>query len=111
MLILIHWLIGGLAVLSAAYVLPGVHVANFFSALITALVLGIVNAFLKPLLILLTLPINILTLGLFTLVINAFLVMLADLVVPGFKVDSFWWALLFGLVLWVINSFLNDLAK
>lgn len=111
MTILIHWLIGGLAVLAAAYLLPGVHVTNFFSALITALVLGIVNVFLKPLLILLTLPINILTLGLFTLVINAFLVMLADLIVPGFRVDSFWWALLFGLVLWVINSFLSSLAK
>lgn len=97
--------------MAAAYLLPGVHVTNFFSALITALVLGIVNVFLKPLLILLTLPINILTLGLFTLVINAFLVMLADLIVPGFRVDSFWWALLFGLVLWVINSFLSSLAK
>lgn len=107
--ILINWLVSGLAVLVAAYILPGVHVANFIVALVVAVVLGVINAFLKPLLILLTLPINILTLGLFTLVINALLVILTTLVVPGFSVDNFWWALLFSVVLSLITYFLHRL--
>lgn len=109
MSILINWLVSGLAVLVAAYILPGVHVANFIVALVVAVVLGVINAFLKPLLILLTLPINILTLGLFTLVINALLVILTTFVVPGFSVDNFWWALLFSVVLSLITYFLHRL--
>lgn len=109
MKIIINWLISALAILSAAYLLPGVQVQNFIAALVTALVLGIVNALLKPILIILTLPLNFLTFGLFTLVINAVLVMLATVIVPGFTVDSFWWALLFGLLLSVINSFFRRL--
>lgn len=100
--LLINWLVMALAVLVTALVLPGVSVAGFISALLFALVLGLLNIFIKPLLLLLTLPINILTLGLFTLVINALLIMLAAAIVPGFRVDGFLWALVFGIVLSVI---------
>ena len=107
--ILISWLINALVILSAAYILPGVHVASFMAALVAALFLGIINAIIKPVLVILTLPINILTLGLFTLVINAVLILLVAKIVPGFRVDGFWWALLFGIILSVANSVLNKL--
>lgn len=109
--ILISWLVSALAILTAAYILPGVHVSGFMSAFVLALVLGIINAVIKPVLIILTLPITILTLGLFTLVINALLIMLATLIVPGFSVDGFWSAFIFGIVLSIINFFLNSLTK
>ena|SRR3972149_864265 len=108
--ILLSWILSGLVILAAAYLLPGVHVASFLSALVVALVLGIINAVLKPILVVLTLPINLLTFGLFTLVINAILIMLTTVVVPGFVVDSFWWALLFGLFLSVANSLLHKVS-
>jgi len=108
--ILINWIISALAILAAAYLLPGVHVTGFVTALVAALVLGIINAFIKPILLILTLPINILTLGLFTFVINAVVIIFAASLVSGFSVDSFWWALIFSVVLSVINSFLHSLA-
>jgi putative membrane protein len=107
---LLQWLVSGLAIIITAYLLPGVRVTGFFAALVTALILGLINAFIRPVLILLTLPLNILTLGLFTLVINALLIMLAAAIVPGFTVQGFWWALLFGLVLAVINYVLGAIA-
>jgi putative membrane protein len=107
---LLQWLVSGLAIIITAYLLPGVRVSGFFAALVTALILGLINAFIRPVLILLTLPLNILTLGLFTLVINALLIMLAAAIVPGFSVQGFWWALLFGLVLAVISYALGTLA-
>ncbi len=109
--ILLSWLVSALAILVTAYVLPGVHIESIFTALITAVVLGIINSILKPILLLLTLPINILTLGLLTFVINALLVLLAARIVPGFKVDGFWWALAFSIVLSIVNSFLGNLSK
>jgi len=108
---LLQWLASGLAIIITAYLLPGVRVAGFFAALVTALILGLINAFIRPVLILLTLPLNILTLGLFTLVINALLIMLAAAVVPGFTVQGFWWALLFGLVLAVVNYALGAIIS
>lgn len=109
--ILINWVVSALAILAAAYLLPGVHVASFVAALVVALVLGIINAVLKPILLLLTLPINILTLGLFTFVINALIILLVANLVTGFSVDGFWWALIFSIVLSIINSFLHSLNK
>jgi len=109
--VLTNWLISALVILSGAYLLPGVHIENFTTALVTALVLGIINAVLKPILLILTLPINILTLGLFTLVINAILIMLTTLIVPGLTIDNFWWALVFGLLLSVVNSSLHRFTK
>jgi len=100
---LLHWIIYAVAIIITAYLLPGVRLSGFFAALVTALVLGLVNTFLRPLLIFFTLPLNILTLGLLTFVINALLIMLTSTIVPGFGVSGFWWALLFSLVLSVIN--------
>jgi len=109
--ILLSWLVSTLAILVTAYVLPGVHIANILTALITAVALGVINSILKPILLLLTLPINILTLGLLTFVINALLVLLAAHIVPGFVVEGFWWALAFSIVLSIVNSFLGNLSK
>lgn len=100
---LINWLISGLAIVIAAYLLPGIKLTGFFAALVTALVLGLINAIIKPVLLLLTLPINILTLGLFTLVINALLILLTSKIVPGFQVDGFLWAVAFSVVLALVN--------
>lgn len=108
--IFLNWLLSALAIVVAAYLLPGVRVDTFIAALVLAIVLGVINAFLKPVLSFLTLPINILTLGLFGLILNALLIMLAAAIVPGFRVDGFWWAFLFGIVLALINAFLHMLA-
>ena len=110
MSILINWLISTLAVLAAAYLLPGASVESFFVAAIVAVVLGLINAIIRPILLVLTLPVNILTLGLFTFVINALMIMLADYVIAGFGVANFWWALLFSLVLSLINWALKGLT-
>ena len=107
--LLANWIISGIAVLVTAYILPGVHVKDFLTALIVALFLGALNATIKPVLLLLPLPINILTLGLFTLVINAIIIILVTLIVSGFKVDNFLWALLFSLVLSLVNFFLHKI--
>jgi len=109
--LLISWLIYALAILISAYLLPGVYVDNFWVALIVAIVLGILNALLKPFLLLLTLPINILTLGLFTLVINAFLILLTSSIVSGFKVNNFWWAFIFSIILSIISSFFSKVTQ
>ena len=105
--ILINWIVMAFAVIVAAYVLPGVTLSGFWAALLAALVLGIINVFIKPLLIILTLPINILTLGLFTLVINALVIMMASGITPGFKVNGFWNALLFSVVLSIVLFIIN----
>lgn len=99
-----------LAVLITAYVTPRVEVDSFFTALVVSVVLGILNAILKPLLVLLTLPINIPTLGLFTLVINTVIVLIVSNVVPGFQVQGFLTALVFGLILSLVNWFLGSLT-
>ncbi|HEX7017513.1 MAG TPA: phage holin family protein [Patescibacteria group bacterium] len=109
MKILLNLLLSGIAVFITAYVLPGVEVDSFVTALIVAVVLGVLNAFLKPVLLLLTLPINLLTLGLFTFVINVGLVFLATTLVSGFAVSGILWALAFSLVLSLVNSFFGML--
>jgi putative membrane protein len=108
--ILINLLVSGLAVLISGYVLPGVKVDDFFTAIVVAVVLGIVNAALRPVLVLLTLPITIITLGLFTFAINALMVLLVDAIVPGFHVQDFLWALIFSIVLAIVNSFLGQFS-
>lgn len=111
MKIFINWLVSALAIVVTAYVLPGVTLANFWVALVLVIVLGVINAFIKPVLLILTLPINIVTLGLFTFVLNALLVMFATVIVPGFAVASFWWALAFSLFLSLVNLVFGRLAK
>jgi len=102
MKLILHWLVAAAAVGIAAYLVPGVTV-TLAGALIAAVVLAAINIFLRPALFILTLPITIVTLGLFSLVLNALFVMLASLVVPGFQVAGFWSALLFAVVLAIIN--------
>lgn len=109
--LLIRWIVSTIAIIITAYLLPGIHIGSLLSALITAAVLGIVNAILKPLLVLFTLPLTILTLGLFTFVINALLILLVSAVVPGFKVDGFWWALLFSIIMSFINSIILGITS
>ena len=107
---LIRLLVSALAAMLTAYLLPGVKIDNFITALILALVLAVLNLLVKPVLIILTLPATILTLGLFLLVINALIIMLAAKLVSGFRVDGFWWALIFSIVMTVINSIMHGLA-
>lgn len=107
----IRFLLNGLAVLLAAYLLPGVSVTHYGYALLVALVLGIVNAVIKPILIVLTIPITFVTFGLFLLVINALMILLVDWLIDGFNVDGFWWALGFSLILSLFNSLFNDLQN
>lgn len=109
--ILINWLVSGLVVFAASYLLPGVHIEGFFTALVVALILGILNALVKPVLFLLTLPITLLTLGMFMFVLNALLVLLTSALVPGFKVDGFLWAMIFSLVISIFGSFTHILFK
>jgi len=110
MRIILSLILNTLAVAVAAYLLPGVHVDGPLAALVVAIVLGIVNVVVKPILVILTFPITIVTLGLFMFVINALMIMLTAWIVPGFAVDGFWWALLFSLVVSLVGSFLNAIA-
>ena len=102
----VELLINSVAVFLTAYLLKGVSIKNFFTAIITALLIGFVTAVIKPIFVFLTIPITIITLGLFLFVINALLILLVDKVISGFRVKNFWWALLFSIVLSIINSFL-----
>ncbi|MFT4022339.1 MAG: phage holin family protein [Flavihumibacter sp.] len=96
--ILVRLLIAALVAFALAHVLPGVHIDSFMTALIVALVLAVLDAVIKPLMIILTLPVTILTLGLFLFVINALIILLCAKLVTGFSVDGFWWALLFSIL-------------
>jgi putative membrane protein len=87
-----------------AYLLKGIHIDSYWTALVFALVLAIVNLIVRPLLVILTIPLTIITLGLFLFVINALMVLLASKVVDGITIDGFWWALLFGLLLSIVSS-------
>lgn len=107
---LVRLILSALAVIIVSYVLPGVYVDGFFVALVLALVLSILNFVVKPILILFTIPLTVLTLGLFLLVINALIILMASAIVPGFVVDGFWWALLFSLLLSLTNALLTDLS-
>ena len=94
-----------------AYILPGVTVESFWAALIVAVILALFNAVLKPILVILTIPITILTLGLFLLVINAAIILMTDAVISGFSVNNFWWALAFSLIMAVLGSLFDDIAE
>ncbi|MBI5071638.1 phage holin family protein [Candidatus Falkowbacteria bacterium] len=111
MALLFRWLIYAVAIMLLTYIVPGISVKNFYSALLAALVLGLVNAVIRPLIILLTLPVNILTLGLFTLVINALMLWFVASIVKGFDVKNFVAAFLGALVLWAVGWLTNALTK
>lgn len=104
-------LITSIVAFALAYVLSGVAMDSFWTAIVLAIVLAVLNAIVKPLLILLTLPATILTLGLFLFVIDALVILLADKLLDGFQVRNFWWALLFGLLLSLVTSLLHSNRK
>jgi putative membrane protein len=110
MKLLLRLLVTALAAMLTAYLLPGVRLKDFVTAIILAVVLSLLNLLVKPVLIIFTLPVTIVTLGLFLLVINAIIILLASKLVDGFKVDGFWWALLFSLVLTLVSGFMNSIA-
>ncbi|HKL03450.1 MAG TPA: phage holin family protein [Cryomorphaceae bacterium] len=109
--IVVRLLINALIIFGLAWALPGVSVESFWVALIASVILGLLNVFVKPFLIILTIPVTIITLGLFLLVINALIILLADYFIGGFNVDGFWWALLFSLLLSVLNSAFENSGK
>jgi len=111
MSLLIKWLLSAIAVMITAYLLPGVSVESFWAALIVAVILALFNAILKPILVILTIPITILTLGLFLLVINAVIILMTDAVIAGFSVSNFWWALAFSIIMAILGSLFNDIAE
>lgn len=109
MKLLMKILVTAMAVLILAYILPGVYVTTYISAIIVAIVLGLLRLFVKPLLVIFTLPATILTLGLFLLVINACIILMADYFVDGFAVKNFGWAFLFSILLSFVQSILHNI--
>ena len=101
---IVRLIISAVAILLTAYILPGVEVTGFWIAVLVAFLLGIVNTYLRPILIIISLPITVLTLGLFLLVVNVLMIYLVDWLVPGFEVATFWWALLFSIIQSLLNS-------
>ena len=92
-------------------ILKGVHIPNFTDALILAIVLALLNTFIKPILVILTLPITIITMGLFLFVINALIILLADRLMDGIRIDGFWWAAIFSLILSVASSVVYSMVE
>jgi len=113
--ILIRWIILTVSIIIASYLLEGIHISGFFSAFFAAPALGILNALFRPLLLILTLPINVLTLGLFTFIINALMLKMASGIIPGFEVHGFWTAVIGSLIIsiisWLLNSFISDRGR
>lgn len=99
-------IINSIVVFVGAYVLDGVKIKSFWTAIGVAILLGLINMFIKPLILLLTLPLTILTLGLFVLVINAWILMIIDKMIDGLTIKSFWWAVIYSIIISVLNSFL-----
>ena len=111
MTLLLVWILNAVALLVVAYILPGIVVASFWSAMWAALVLGLINMLVKPLFVLLTLPITIVTVGLFLFVVNALMFWLAGSILKGFQVNGFWWALGGALLYSLISGFLTNLIN
>ena len=113
--LLVRWLVLTAAIMFASYLISGIEVTGFFSALFAAAILGVLNVFFRPILLILTLPINILTLGFFTFIINAVLLKMASGVISGFVVHGFWSAVFGGFIIsvvsWLLNSFINDQGR
>lgn len=108
---LVKLLLSAIAVVITAYLLPGVDVSGFLIAILVAAFLSFLNAIVRPILVILTIPITIVSLGLFLLVINAIIILIADAIIPGFNVNGFWWALLFSIILAIVNSVFESLSK
>lgn len=109
--VLIRWFVNALSLYIVSRIVTGIAVRDFTTALVAALIIGLINALIKPVLVLLTLPINILTLGLFTFIINAGLLLLAGRITPGFVVDGFWSALIGSILLSLVSTVLFSLIS
>ncbi len=107
---LIKLVLMALSAMLSAYLLPGVNILGFEYALLLAAVLALLNAVLKPVLVILTIPITFFTLGLFLIVINTVIILIAESFIPAFTVDGFWWAMLFSFCVSIVNSIFEDLA-
>ena len=112
MRLLLGWAINAAALFLLPYLVPAVHIKSFVTALVVALVIGLLNTFIRPVLFILTLPITIVTLGLFTLVLNGLMFWIASRFVAGFNIGGFWWAvlaaLIYSIISWAISSLLLD---
>ncbi|SDQ27887.1 phage holin family protein [Flagellimonas zhangzhouensis] len=111
MKLILRLLLNAIAVVILSYILPGVGVDSMMTAIIVAVVLSVLNFLVKPILVILTLPITILTLGLFLLVINAIIILIAANLIGGFQVVSFWWAVIFSLLLSILQAILHSVLK
>ncbi|AZY47836.1 phage holin family protein [Bordetella avium] len=109
MALILVWILNAVALLAVAYILPGITVASFGSALAAALILGLLNMLVKPVLVLLTLPITIVTLGLFLIILNGLLFWLAGSILRGFQVNGFWWAVAGAIFYSIISGLLSKL--
>ncbi len=108
-MLIVVWILNAVALLAVAYVLPGIVIGSFWSAMLAALVLGLLNTLVKPLLILLTLPITIVTMGIFLLVLNALMFWFAGSLFRGFQVEGFWWAVIGAILYSVVSSLFSIL--
>ncbi len=111
MSLILRWILNALALLAAAYIIPGFHVQSFYAALIAALILGLVNALVRPIVLILTLPVTIVTLGLFVFVVNALMLWLVSTIVKGITIDGFVPALMAAVFLWIVGLATNWLIK
>ena len=110
MYLFLRWLGFALVIMFISWIVPGISVDGFVSALVVAVIIALINVFIKPVLILITLPINIMTLGIFTLVINAFLFMFAGFLAPGFEVDGFLSGFIGAILLSILSVGLNSIG-
>ncbi|HOX40968.1 MAG TPA: phage holin family protein [bacterium] len=108
---LLRWILNALILLLVSYIVPGIYFSGTWSLLITVIIFGLINALVRPVLLLLTLPINILTLGLFTFIINALMFWLTSSIVRGFEVSNFWAAFWGALVYWLISTIISGFEK
>ena len=111
MMILTQWIATAIALAISAYILPGVIITDLATAILAGLILALINIGIKPLFLLLTLPINILTLGLFTFFVNGLLIMLTSALVSGFSVKNIWWAILLSIIVSIITAAFLDMDK
>lgn len=109
--LIVRWLLYSLAIVFIAWLIPGITVSSFVTALFVSILIGLINTFIKPILLFITLPINFLTLGLFTLVVNALLLMLAGHIAPGFSVNGFWSAFFGSLILSALSVPISNIGE
>lgn len=108
MKLILHWFLSAIGLLLTAFLVPGAAISGLITALILAVVIGSINAVVRPLLVALTLPLTVVTFGLFLLIINGITVFLASMIMPGFTVNGFWTAVLFAIILSIVNGVIHS---